>query len=396
MITPQDEQFLRRAMRLAMNGRGYTEPNPSVGCVLVKNGETIGEGWTQPFGGAHAEPTAMADCKAKGNDPAGATAYVTLEPCCHTNKKTPPCAPRLIEAKVARVVIGCLDPNPDVDGNGVTMLRAAGIEVEVLADGSHFEQLIAPFILHQQHRRPYITMKWAESSNGKVAGPGGVRLRISNDTSTRFVHLLRARSDALMVGVNTIINDDPLLNVRVQDDYSRLDDIFIVDSKVRTPPHAKLFEHAGWVTICFSPGTGRSDEGRYDRLSALTNRFQTTALVVDDTEAQDDRVDLRVLFSQELWERKTHLLVEAGPTLGRSFFETGLCDRLFVIRSQMSVADDSAPVARPIPNTFVATATLDLAGDTLTEYLNTASPAFFAAVPSADFVLAQESASSVA
>src|SRR3954452_5275705 len=123
----RDIQFLRRALRLAMNGRGRVEPNPMVGCVIVKNGRVIGEGYHQEFGGPHAEPNALASCT---EPPQGATAYVTLEPCCHTNKKTPPCAPRLIEAKIARVVIGCLDPNPDVNGNGVAMLRAAGIQVD--------------------------------------------------------------------------------------------------------------------------------------------------------------------------------------------------------------------------------------------------------------------------
>src|SRR4029434_7217072 len=121
-----DHEMLRRAIRLAMNGRGRVEPNPMVGCVIVKDGRVIGEGYHAQFGGPHAEPTALASCT---EPPAGATAYVTLEPCCHTNKKTPPCAPRLIEAKIARVVVGAVDPNPDVDGKGIAMLRAAGIDV---------------------------------------------------------------------------------------------------------------------------------------------------------------------------------------------------------------------------------------------------------------------------
>src|SRR3954463_11391075 len=118
-----DQQFMTRALRLAMNGRGRVEPNPMVGCVIVKNDRVIGEGYHQQFGGPHAEPNALASCT---ESPQGATAYVTLEPCCHTNKKTPPCTPRLIEATVARVVMGCLDPNPDVNGKGVAMLRQAG------------------------------------------------------------------------------------------------------------------------------------------------------------------------------------------------------------------------------------------------------------------------------
>src|SRR5881409_2593777 len=123
----QDEQFMRRAIRLAMNGRGRVEPNPMVGCVIVKDERVIGEGYHQQFGGPHAEPNALAACT---ESPQGATAYVTLEPCCHTNKKTPPCVPALIAAKVARVVVGCVDPNPDVNGKGLDQLRAAGIAVE--------------------------------------------------------------------------------------------------------------------------------------------------------------------------------------------------------------------------------------------------------------------------
>src|SRR5881398_53598 len=115
-----DETFMRRAIRLAMNGRGAVEPNPMVGCVIVKDGRLIGEGYHAHYGGAHAEPTALTSCTEL---PAGATAYVTLEPCCHTNKNTPPCAPRLIEAKLARVVVGCLDPNPEVNGKGIAQLQ---------------------------------------------------------------------------------------------------------------------------------------------------------------------------------------------------------------------------------------------------------------------------------
>src|SRR5947207_7765735 len=149
-----DEHFLRRAIRLAMNGRGRVEPNPMVGCVIVKDGRVIGEGYHEQFGGPHAEPNALASCT---ESPQGATAYVTLEPCCHTNKKTPPCAPRLIEARIARVVIGCLDPTPDVDGKGVAMLRDAGIEIDRAAGEIEAEakQLIAPYLARIAHQRPY-------------------------------------------------------------------------------------------------------------------------------------------------------------------------------------------------------------------------------------------------
>src|SRR3954465_14964588 len=158
LIDPQlHAQLMPRAIRLAMNGRGRVEPNPMVGCVIVRDGRVIGEGFHEQFGGPHAEPNALAACARAGESPAGATAYVTLEPCCHTNKKTPPCAPRLIGARLARVVIGSLDPNPDVDGKGMAMLREAGIQVDRAPENiiAETNQLIAPFIAHTRYQRPY-------------------------------------------------------------------------------------------------------------------------------------------------------------------------------------------------------------------------------------------------
>src|SRR4051794_14532504 len=192
-----DEAFMRRALRLAMNGRGLVEPNPMVACVLVKDGRVIGEGYHAKFGGPHAEPNALANCT---ESPEGATAYVTLEPCCHTNKKTPPCAPRLIEAKIGRVVIGCLDPNPAVNGKGLAVLREAGIRVDGPLLEPAANQLIAPFLAHVRHARPYVTLKWAESRNGKVAGRLGRRVKITNEVSDALVHVLRGRCDAIAVG----------------------------------------------------------------------------------------------------------------------------------------------------------------------------------------------------
>src|SRR5581483_11984816 len=195
--TSDNTSFMRRALRLAMNGRGGVEPNPMVGCVIVKNGRIIGEGYHQHFGGPHAELNALASSI---ESPEAATAYVTLEPCCHTNKKTPPCVPALIAAKIGRVVIGCLDPNPDVNGNGVRRLRKAGIQIDGPLLEAEAKQLIAPFLAHVSLKRPYVTLKWAESSNGKVAGRLGRPVRISNSSSDKAVHQLRARCDAIAVG----------------------------------------------------------------------------------------------------------------------------------------------------------------------------------------------------
>ncbi len=440
VITELDQQFLRRAMRLAMNGRGHTEPNPSVGCVLVKNGQTLGEGWTQAFGGAHAEPTALNDCKLLANDPAGATAYVTLEPCCHTNKKTPPCAPRLIEAKIARVVIGCLDPNPDVNGKGVAMLQNAGIEVECLRgakpsgplapvlggegqgegesagkvqdarrprdtipapqpfhpgtgelDASHFQQLIAPFVKDLLQRQSYVTLKWAQSADGYIAGNGGTRVRISNDLSTKVIHQLRSRTDTMMVGIATVRADDPLLTIRGVASARRLKK-WILDPLLEVNAEARLFAEtrAGEVAVFCNYDAFHSAKADFLRARGVT-LFDTDGL--NGMKAGGFHLaEVRARLSTRL--AGTHVLVESGGRLATSLFEYGpdFVDRLWVIQSPVAINQPDAIAAATIPPHFLPVATVNLAGDVLTEYLNTQSPAYFAPVPSADFVLAHEGA----
>lgn len=388
MITDHDKRFLRRAMRLAMNGRGHVEPNPMVGCVLVKNDQVIGEGWHVGFGKDHAEPTALNDCKSRGNDPAGATAYVTLEPCCHTNKKTPPCAPRLIEAKIARVVIGCLDPNPDVNGKGVAMLQSSGIEVDVASKevSAEFQQLIAAFYCSQtDFREMYLTLKWAESANGRVAGKDGERVQISNAVSNRLVHQLRARSGAIIVGINTVLADDPLLTVRGVA-AARLPARIVLDRDLRIPVESKLIQsagdpHGGPLFVLCSDTTYR-DSPRVAELEAL-------GVEVDEQYDNDLSIALQTHPWNEVEVPHHQFLVEPGPTLARALLP--FADRLWVFRSPNKIeGGPSAPRAATIPDHYISVATLNLAGDVLTEYLNTQSPAFFAPVPSADFVLAQE------
>lgn len=382
MLAPSndfDEYMIRRAIRLAMNGRGNVEPNPMVGCVIVKDGRVIGEGFHAKFGEAHAEPTALANCT---ESPEGATAYVTLEPCCHTNKKTPPCAPRLIAAKIARVVIGCLDPNPDVDGKGIAMLREAGIDVTPGVLEAAAKQLIAPFIAYTTQRRPYVTLKWAETADGKIAGPGGKRLQISGLTANRAVHHLRAASDRILVGINTVLNDDPQLTPR---DITVLRDTVpvVLDTHLRIPITSRLVDAGGEGSLLV-----------YHCASAPAKAVQRLhenriALIETSIDAHG-----RVLIAEVLKDLHrayaTHVIVEPGPTLARSFFDENLVDRLWVIRSPMRVEDDTASNAAAVPSNYILTGIVDLAADTLTEYLNPASPAFFAPEPSADFVLAHD------
>lgn len=382
---PSDDDYMRRALYLATRGRGSAEPNPSVGCVIVKDGRVIGEGHTQPFGGPHAEPTALAHCTER---PAGATAYVTLEPCCHTNKKTPPCTPRLIEAGIRRVVVGSLDPNPDVNGKGVALLRAAGVRVDGPLLEAEAKQQIAPFIARTVHARPYVTLKWAQTADGRIAGPGGARLQISNATSSREVHRLRARSDAILVGVNTAIVDDPILTTRDVDNPRPLLRA-VVDSDLRLPPRSRLAASANQGAVLVYAG----DCGFQEAFNRLDELRAAGVTVIPLPMRDGDRPSLEYVARDLGGRGVTHLLVEPGPTLAAGFFRDNLCDRLWVLRSPKEVNDSTAPAAAPFPSHFVETGRLDIDGDTLIEYLNPHSPIFFAAVPSADFLLAGESMS---
>lgn len=368
-----------------MNGRGAVEPNPMVGCVIVSpDGRVIGEGWHERFGGPHAEPTALAACAAAGHSPAGATAYVTLEPCCHTNKKTPPCAPRLIEAGIRRVVVACLDPNPDVDGNGVAMLEAGGVVIDGPVLEGEAKQLIAPFLGRVVHQRPYVTLKWAESADGKVAGPGGRRAQISNPASTRLVHELRGRCDAILVGIRTALADDPLLTARGVREPRPLTRA-VVDPNLRLPADSQLVATADQSPVVVYCGD-EAYEIRRDRREAL---LAAGVDVVPLSVFPAGLIHMSHLVEEMGRRRATHLLVEGGPTIHRQFMDAGLADRVWVFRSPGRIGDETAPAAAPVPADFVVTGEFDLDGDRLTEYLDPRSHLYFGPYPSADLVLAR-------
>lgn len=371
---------MHRAIRLAMNGRGRVEPNPMVGCVIVnKNGHIIGGGYHQQYGQPHAEPNALASCI---ESPEGATAYVTLEPCCHINKKTPPCVPQLIEAKLARVVIGAIDPNPNVNGQGLAQLRQAGIQVEAAILEQEANQLLAPFIARTIYHRPYVTLKWAQTADNKIAGPHGQPLAITNDRSNQIVHTLRARSGAIAVGINTILTDNPRLTARdIPKDANSQTLRVVLDSSLRITPDARLFAEEDAAT----PGRiyHRNTGGLADRIRELAMAgINLRALPLDET----GHLSLAHLLADLHEEQITHLLVEPGPTLAKSFLEQNQADRLWIFRSNKPVEDPTAPRAPTIPPNFIKSAELQLDTDTLTEYLNTQSQVYFAPTPSADLI----------
>ena len=254
------------AVKAAANGQGFVEPNPMVGCVIVADNEVIGLGWHETFGGPHAEVNAInsvkSDLKIKI---AGATAYVSLEPCSHQGK-TGPCCDALIAANIARVVVAVVDPNPNVSGQGIERLRSAGIEVVtgVLADEA--EQVLAPYLKRTQTGLPWVIAKWAMTVDGRIATASGDSKWISNEKSRKRVHDLRRRVDAVMVGIGTALADDPMLNPRPSG--KRTVTRVVVDSGVRIPLESKVVRTANEFPTLIAVD-GDQAKTQTDKIAAL-------------------------------------------------------------------------------------------------------------------------------
>jgi diaminohydroxyphosphoribosylaminopyrimidine deaminase/5-amino-6-(5-phosphoribosylamino)uracil reductase len=257
MFTADDHLYMARALRLAARGLYTTDPNPRVGCVLVRDGQVVGEGWHERAGDAHAEINAL---RQAGRRAAGATAYVTLEPCCH-HGRTPPCSQALIAAGVTRVVAAMPDPNPQVAGNGLAELQAAGVTTASGLLAAEAEALNPGFVMRMRHARPWVRCKLAMSLDGRTAMQNGESRWITAEAARRDVHHLRARSSAIMTGIGTVLADDPSLTVRLEGeaDAPFLHPLrVILDSRLRMPPAAKLLDLPGETLIL----TGSTDVGR--------------------------------------------------------------------------------------------------------------------------------------
>ncbi len=233
---------MAKALRLAAKGRGDTSPNPMVGAVVVSKNRTVGHGYHRRAGGPHAEVIAL---KAAGNRARGGTLYVTLEPCCHTSKRTPPCVPTIIASKPRRVVVAVQDPNPQVQGRGIGLLRRAGIDVTVGCLRDRAERLNEAYIHWTRTGRPFVLMKAAMTLDGKIATAGGESQWITGESARLETHRLRRRVDAVMVGIGTILKDDPQLTARISSKQSsratgRQPIRVIVDSRLRIPLNARV------------------------------------------------------------------------------------------------------------------------------------------------------------
>lgn len=326
---------MRAALELARRGRGAVEPNPMVGAVIVRDGREIARGFHRRVGGPHAEPEALRAAAESGEDVRGATVYCTLEPCCHTNKRTAPCVPALIEAGVGRVVVAMEDPDPNVSGRGIELLRAAGIEVAVGVCETEARGLLAPYVKLRTQGRPWVICKWAQTRDGFLARPDGQGRWVSGAESRRAVHELRGLCDAILVGIGTVFADDPLLTNR--GDGPKRPARIVLDSRLRTPPNSRLIRSAsdGPVLIATTRFAASHEVGRVDPL------FHAGAEIIELPHA-GEALDLGALLD-ELGRRDwTYLLVEGGPRVLRSFVSGGLTDELFVFTAPDSVGGAAA------------------------------------------------------
>lgn len=235
-IRQADENFMRNAVSLAAKGKGKVSPNPLVGAVVVNGGKIVGRGWHARLGGPHAEAAAL---EAAGEASLGSTLYCTLEPCCH-HGRTPPCTQALIDAGVKRVVVGAGDPSPKVDGKGVELLRAEGIEVDVGCLVEESRRVNEFFLVRHELGRPFVTLKWAATLDGRTAADSNDSRWITNEASRNFVHELRAEHDCVLAGIGTILADDPMLNVRVPRYKGRQPKRVIVDGDLSIPRRARV------------------------------------------------------------------------------------------------------------------------------------------------------------
>ncbi|MCG8507747.1 MAG: bifunctional diaminohydroxyphosphoribosylaminopyrimidine deaminase/5-amino-6-(5-phosphoribosylamino)uracil reductase RibD [Rhodospirillales bacterium] len=323
---------METALVLARRGLGRVWPNPAVGCVLVRpdlGGRIVGRGWTQPGGRPHAETEAL---HRAGNLAKGATAYVSLEPCAH-HGKTAPCAEALVKAGVRRVVVACEDPDPRVSGKGVAVLKKAGIEVDVGVGAGEARALNAGFFLRISEDRPFVTLKTATSLDGRIATSGGESKWITGDQARRIGQLLRARNDAILVGIGTVLADDPALTCRLPGMEEHTPLRVVADGKLRIPLNSQLVETAAeyptWVLAL--------PDCEIDRKEDLTKRGVT---VIETQPDRNRRLDIGSALNLLAKRGITRLLIEGGGHISAAFMRAGMIDRLSWFRAPGVIGGD--------------------------------------------------------
>ena len=325
---------MRTALSLGSRGLGTVWPNPAVGCVLVSAGRVVARGWTQPGGRPHGETEALAWAGARAR---GTTAYISLEPCNHRGQ-TPPCSEALIGAGIGQAVISVEDPDPRVSGAGIARLRAAGIEVTTGVLAREAAALNAGFFLRVQAGRPLMTLKVATSIDGRIATNSGESQWITGEQARAWAHALRARHDAVMVGIGTAIADDPRLTCRLPGLEGRSPIRIVIDGRLRLPLTSPLVVDAAdiptWV-IC------RADADSDRRRAFEDNGVEIIAVSIDADGYPDIKEAMRLLGARGL----TRVLVEGGSRLAATLFRHGLVDRLAWFRASQVIGGDGIPAA---------------------------------------------------
>lgn len=309
----QDTQWMARALELARKGMGRVSPNPMVGCVIVKDGRVIGEGWHQKCGSLHAERNALAACT---EDPAGATLYVTLEPCCHWGR-TPPCTDAILEHKIGRVVAGCLDPNPLVAGKGLAILREQGVEVTAGVLEGECKACNAVFFHYIQTKTPFVVLKYAMTLDGKIAAYTGHSRWVTGEQARAHVHATRNWLSAILVGVGTVLADDPLLTCRMEGGRNPVR--IVCDSHLRTPLTSQLIRTAREVPTLLAAVERNQNAQQLEAAGAEILLCRATP---------QGKVDLSDLMAQ-LGERGVDsVLLEGGGELAFSALEAGVVHKV--------------------------------------------------------------------
>lgn len=323
-----DSHYMKIALQLGARGLGLTAPNPSVGCVIVRDGMIVGRGRTARGGRPHAEPQALAQA---GSQAEGATAYVTLEPCSH-HGKTPPCADALIKAGITRAVIALEDPHPDVAGNGIAMLRNAGIEVLLDIEKESALQQHKGFLLTTLEQRPMVTVKLATSQDEKIARPKGQEQWITGECARHFAHKLRYTHDAILVGSGTVLADNPLLTCRLPGLEDASPTRIILDRRLRIPTDSALVQSAKHVPLWIVTAPSQLDSVKGERL-------RTAGAELIPYDGEDTAPLLTLLATRGI----TRLLVEGGREVASRFVNDTLVDELIWIQAPVTIGESGTP-----------------------------------------------------
>ena len=326
-----DDRFMARALDLAVRARGLTSPNPLVGALVVRDGVVVGEGFHQAAGQPHAEVEALA---AAGDRTRGATLYVTLEPCAH-HGRTPPCAPAVVAAGIRRVVVATDDPHPLVAGRGLDVLRAAGLEVVRGVMEPQATAMNRLFLTAMRERRPHVTLKAAATLDGKIADAHGASKWITGDAARAHAHQLRSEVDAIVVGIGTVLADDPALTVRLEGRWPREPLRVVLDSTARTPPSARLIQAGTAARAVIAVGRDAPET----RVRALAATGAQVLRCPDEL----GRVSLGELTAALFARDVRGLLVEGGAEVAASFVDAGLVDRVTLFLAPLLLGGRQAP-----------------------------------------------------